>query len=250
VVQNEAQKESDFAFAGALGQLALPLARASDFAQAGFISCTANRDARAWLARANWPEARLALWGEEGTGKTHLMRIWAEHADACVLDAARLNESDLQTLVEEGRAVGLDNADGMTSERALLHLLNSMRELRLPVLLAARLPPARWAVALPDLMSRLRATVAVEIGRPDEPLLRALLMRYLAERQIVVPQPVMEWLLRRLPRSATVIRDVVGQLDRAGLMAGGGITRGLAQQVLSDMQLLPDETEPTALSLP
>ena len=46
-----------------------------------------------------------------------------------------------------------------------------------PVLLAARAPPARWNFRLPDLVSRLRATPTVALLAPDDGLLRALLAR-------------------------------------------------------------------------
>ncbi len=54
----------------------------------------------------------------------------------------------------------------------------------MPVLLAARAPPARWQFGLADLASRLRAITAVEIGPPEDTLLRILLARLLAERQL------------------------------------------------------------------
>jgi hypothetical protein len=42
--------------------------------------------------------------------------------------------------------------------------------------------PARWPVGLPDLASRLRATVAVGIGAPSDGLLEALLAKHLNDR--------------------------------------------------------------------
>ena len=71
-----------------------------------------------------------------------------------------------------------------TDETALLHLLNAAGEAGLPILLAAPAPPSRWPVRLPDLASRLRAITAVEIGPPEDALLRTLLARLLAERQL------------------------------------------------------------------
>ena len=105
--------------------------------------------------------------------------------------------------------VALDDADAVADERALLHLLNAAGEAGVPVLLAARLPPSRWSARLPDLASRLRAITAVEIGPPEDTLLRTLLARLLADRQLRLPESVQEWLLRRLPRSAAALRDAV-----------------------------------------
>ncbi|HET8996852.1 MAG TPA: chromosomal replication initiator DnaA, partial [Acetobacteraceae bacterium] len=103
------------------------------------------------------------------------------------------------------------------------------------VLLAAELPPARWPVRLPDLASRLRAIMAVEIGQPEDSLLDALLLRLTAERQLDLPPALQTWLRRRLPRSPGALREAVDRLDRAGLAAGGKISRPMAAEALADL---------------
>ena len=121
-------------------------------------------------------------------------------------------------------------------ERPLLHLLNAAGEAGLPVLLAGRAAPARWRAALPDLASRLRATTAVRIGPAEDELLRRLLMRLLAERQLAVAEPLQDWLRLRLPRSQGAIREAVARLDRAALAGGGPVTRAIAQAVVAGLQ--------------
>ena len=65
------------------GQLPLPLFRGPRFAAVDFREAPSNAAARAWLRRtADWPDRRLALWGEAGCGKTHLLHIWAERTGA------------------------------------------------------------------------------------------------------------------------------------------------------------------------
>ena len=103
------------------------------------------------------------------------------------------------------------------------------------MLLAARTPPARWPVRLPDLASRLRAVTAVEIRPAEEELLRALLARLLAERQISVPEAVQDWLLLRLPRTQAAMREAAARLDHGALAAGRGVTRALAAAVLDEL---------------
>ena len=102
-------------------------------------------------------------------------------------------------------------------EAALLHLLNTARDLDCPVLLAARRPPADWATSLRDLGSRLRAITAVEVEAPDDELLRRLLMHWLAERRLVADESLHNRLLLRLPRSPDVLRAAVARLDRDAL---------------------------------
>jgi chromosomal replication initiation ATPase DnaA len=219
------------------GQLTFSLARRPSFAEADFRTAPSNAEACAWLRRtAEWPDRRLALWGEAGRGKSHLLHIWAQRTGAVL--GAGCDLSGLPNLPPTGMA--LDDADAVTDERALLHLLNAGREAGLPILLAARTPPARWSVRLPDLASRLRAMTAVEIGPPEDALLRPLLARLLTDRQLRPAESVQEWLVQRLPRSAAALRDAVARLDTAALQRHRNITIRFAAEVLKDV-LATDE---------
>jgi chromosomal replication initiation ATPase DnaA len=214
------------------GQLTLSIFSEPRFATADFRPAPSNADACTWLRRtAEWPNHRLALWGEAGRGKTHLLHIWAERTGAELRTGAIL--AGLPDIPRIG--IAIDNADGIADEHALLHLLNAAGEAGLPVLLAARLPPARWAAHLPDLASRLRAMTAVEIGPPEDSLLRALLARLLADRQLRLPEQVQEWLVRRLPRSAAALHDAVARLDAVALDQHRNITVPFAARVLADV---------------
>jgi chromosomal replication initiation ATPase DnaA len=212
-------------------QLPLPFPHQPQFAGADFLADTSNAEAVAWLARTpDWPHSRLALWGGEGSGKTHLLHLWAARVGADLLAGPMLPRDVAPPM----RPVAVDDADA-AAERPLLHLLNAANEAGQPVLLAGRTPPSRWPVALPDLASRLRAVTAVEIRPADDAMLRALLARLLAERQFAVPQSVQEWLLLRLPRTPAALREAAARLDRAGLAAGQRMSHALAAAAIADM---------------
>lgn len=223
------------------GQFALPLALRRDYAASRFVASASNAEARLWLAQGAWPERRLWLWGEAGCGKTHLLSIWAERRGALHVEAERLSPELFLSELPPG-GVAVDGLDSPFREDVLLHLLNHAREQRRPLLLAGRAPPARRDVHLPDLASRLRATTAIGIRAPDDALRANLLLRLLAERQIVVSQSVMDWLLRHLPRTADAVLDAVERLDGAALARGQAVTRALAREVLGD-RLHPDGRE-------
>lgn len=207
-------------------QLPLPFDHRPRFAAAGFIAAPSNEEALAWLARTpDWPQGRLALWGESGCGKTHLLHRWAARHQAPVLPGAGLR------LEPPTGPIAIDDAE-TAPEPALLHWLNGAAEAGHPVLLAALLPPARWTIRLPDLASRLRAMLAVPIGPPDDELLRALLASLVVERQMKVPEAMQLYLLQRLPRTAWAMREAARQLDRLTMAAGGALTRAVANAVI------------------
>jgi chromosomal replication initiation ATPase DnaA len=215
-------------------QLVLPFTRRPGYDARDFLPAAANREALAWL-EATWPDRRLALWGPEGCGKSHLLHIWAERTGARMLTGPALTEQalgDVAGMAQDG-ALTLDEADRSGSE-VLLHLLNIARDRGLRLLLAARSAPSRWPVALPDLSSRLRAVTAVEIRPPDDALLAALLTHLLSDRQLSVPLPVQSWLLTRLPRSPAALRAAVVLLDRTSMETGRSITRTLATELFND----------------
>jgi chromosomal replication initiation ATPase DnaA len=219
----------------------LPIFRGPRFAAVDFREAPSNAAASAWLRRAaDWPDRRLAIWGESGRGKTHLLHIWAARSGAVLWSGTAL--AALPELPAAG--IALDDADAVTDETALLHLLNTAGEAGLPILLASPAPPSRWPVRLPDLASRLRAITAVEIGPPEDTLLRALLARLLAERQLRLPEAVREWLVRHLPRSACALGEAVGRLDAASLEQRRKITVRFAAVALADL-LAPDEISGT-----
>jgi len=224
-------------------QLPLPIFPDPRYAEADFRVAPSNAEARAWLNRpTDWPDHRLALWGEEGRGKTHLLRIWAERTGAAYWLGSSL--SALPELPASG--IALDDADVVRDEAALFHLLNAACEAGLPILLAARPPPARWTVRLPDLASRLRATTAVEIGPIEDHLLRELLLRLFSERKHHYELgAVHEWLMRRLPRSGAAVREAVALLDAASLGQRRRITVPLAVEVLGEL-LEKDEISGTS----
>ena len=225
-------------------QLALPFAHKPEFGAADLLAAPSNADALAWLARTDtWPQRRLALWGEAGCGKTHLLNLWAARSGAALLSGPAVRPAPPLAAPPGGRPIAVDDADA-ADEHALLHLLNTAAEDGQPVLLAGRAPPARWPVALPDLASRLRAITAVGIGPAEDDLLRALLARLLAERQLAVPAAVQDWLRLRLPRTPAAMRAAAARLDRAALASGRPVTRPLAAAVLGD--LVAGETEDIA----
>jgi len=224
-------------------QLALALRPPASVAERHFVPAASNAQARHWLNQTGWPDRRLLIHGADSCGKSHLLHIWAARRQARVLDAAGLDVSDLAEIAANAPlALALDHLERVTSERAVLHLLNLAREHRITVLMASRLPPNRMPIILPDLASRLRAVTLVPIMPPEDTLRFALLLRLIAERQMVVSKPILDWLMCHLPRSGDAMVEAVECLDRATLAHKKPLTIGLAREALSGLLFAEDES--------
>jgi len=214
-------------------QLRLPFPAEVSYIEADFIAAPSNAAALSWLARAeDWPSRRMVLFGPAGCGKTHLLHVWCARVGGVLWGPADMRGVPA---APPSAPVAVDDAD-LAEETALFHLINAAAAVSLPLLLAARAAPARWATRLPDLASRLRASLAVGIGGAEDELLAPLLARLLAARQLDVPPALQAWLLARLPREAAAVSEAVARLDHAALERGHSITRALAGAVLAEME--------------
>jgi len=213
-------------------QLALALPHAESFAREDFLVCEANYSALATIERwPDWPGRALLLIGPEGSGKSHLAGIWADIAGARHISARALGETDLLAALATGALVVEDVQAGF-DERALFHLLNLLREEEGFALITARGPPNGWALALPDLVSRLRAIPVVSLNSPDDTLLRAVLVKLFADRQVSVDDSLVSYLAIRIERSFAAARAAVEALDREALRLKRPVTRALAAELL------------------
>ena len=212
-------------------QLAIDLPHGTALGRADFLVSECNRAALQWIER--WPDWRapaLVLYGPPSCGKSHLAGLWLERAGGALVKGAALAQAAPDEIARSG-AVALDNAEA-APEEALLHLYNCAVEAGAGLLVVARLAPAAWPLALPDLASRLRALPAVAIAAPDDALLAALLVKHFSDRQVMVAPAVIAFLVSRIERSFAAAARLADALDQAALRRGRPVTLPLARQVL------------------
>ncbi|MBX6329000.1 MAG: chromosomal replication initiator DnaA [Pseudolabrys sp.] len=216
-------------------QLVLALDHAESFARDDFLPGPSNEAGLALVERwPDWPSPVMALVGPEGSGKSHLAAIWAERSGARILSARLLRESDVPRALTTGAVVIEDLVAEGIDEQALFHLLNLAREQQASVLLTARRTPAGHPFRIADLASRLRAVPAVTLAPPDESLLRALIVKLAADRQLVVDDALVNFLAARIERTYAAARSAIALIDREALRLKRPPTRALAAELWRD----------------
>jgi chromosomal replication initiation ATPase DnaA len=213
-------------------QLVLALEHAESFAREDFLAGPSNAAALALVERwPDWPARVMALVGPEGSGKSHLAAVWAQITGARVLAARLLGAIELPAAFSTGALVLEDLDPATLDERALFHLLNLAREEGAFVLMTARMPPAAFPVALGDLASRLRAVPAVALAPPDDQLLRSLIVKLAADRQLSVDEALVSYLANRIERSFAAARAAVSRIDQEAMRQHRPVTRALAAEL-------------------
>jgi chromosomal replication initiation ATPase DnaA len=222
---------------GSPRQLALALDHRESFARDDFLEGSSNEAGLAFVSRwPDWPERTFVLVGPEGSGKSHLAAIWAAEAGARFVAARALEHTQVPTALATGALVVEDVDESSVDERAMFHLLNLAREEGAYVLLTARKPPGAWTIALRDLASRLRALPVAVLAPPDDALLRAVIVKLCADRQLPVDESLVTYLMTRIDRSFAAVRKAVERLDHEALRQKRPVTRALASALFRDQQ--------------
>jgi chromosomal replication initiation ATPase DnaA len=218
-------------------QLTLELPHAPGFGPEDFFVSGSNETAYAAIERwPAWPDPVLVLVGPPGSGKSHLGAIWAAKAGAKIIAAANLRGADAEELAKSGPLL-IENLEGLGgAQTQLFHLINLMRERGAALVLTAKRRPDAWGLEIADLVSRLRLAPCVEIGAPDDALMRAVLVKLLIDRQLVVDVRIVDYAALRLERSLDAARRFIAALDREALSRHDRITRQMAAGLLD---LLP-----------
>jgi chromosomal replication initiation ATPase DnaA len=217
-------------------QLTLGFPHEPTTGRADFVAGRANLEAIALIeAMPDWPLRGVLLVGPEGSGKSHLVSIWCEFPGAARIEAKDLVREDADRLTAGGVVAVEDLHEGPVDEAAVFHLLNLAAERDASVMITSRAGPGELPLTLPDLISRLRAMRLVTLGAPDDDLLRRVLTKLFADRQLNVDPGVVSYIATRMERSFAAANRIVAALDRAALVGSRGVTRKLAAEVLGDL---------------
>jgi len=225
-------------------QLTLDLPFRPALAREDFLVASCNQAAVALVDQwPDWPTNGAILIGPPGSGKSHLASVWQQKSGANRQLAAHISTAAVPGLIAAGALILEDLDQGIGDERAVFHALNLAKQQAAQVLLTGRSPVADWAVALPDLLSRLNALPQVAIKEPDDAVLRGVLVKHFADRQIGVGEALVSYMILRMPRSLEAIRRIVAIIDTRAMEQGVDVTRPFVARILEE-EMAPDLFKP------
>jgi DnaA family protein len=174
----------------------------------------------------------LWLWGNSGSGKTHLLQaVCAEAGEGAAyfpLDrSARLPPEALGGYAR-CRVLCIDDAHAVAGdldwERALFRLFNEASESHCRLIFAAAAAPRQIGWRLEDWSSRAGACVVYHVRDLDEAG-RGEAMRLRAkQRGLELPAETLDYLMKRMPRDLRSLFDILDELDEASLVAQRRLT--------------------------
>jgi len=176
-------------------------------------------------------EPVLYLWGEAGTGKTHLLRAWCDATGA--IPVSPLPEPSL-ALVAVDAVEQLSGADQIR----LFSLINAAREGDGRVLVTGSLPPGQLAesVLRPDLATRLAHGLVFRLQALSDADKRAALTVRAKARGLRLPDEVLSYLLTHCRRDLPHLLTLVDLLDTYSLSRKRAASLPLLKELLQRSQ--------------
>ena len=188
----------------------------------------------------DWSNPVLVLTGGAGCGKSHLANVWQHASKAKSISVDQLDIASLPSFLSQGALVVEDLPGDGLDETALFHLINLTRERGAWLLLTASQPAAMWNLSLPDLKSRLAAAGSASLSEPDDALLRAILIKQFADRQLNVDEATISYMVSRMERSAGAARDLVSEIDSQALRQKANVTRRFVSGIMNQQFSFPE----------
>ena len=207
-------------------QLAFDLTARHACGRSDFWVAPCNQEAIAWIDKyPDWPMHAVLIYGEEGSGKSHLASIFSDTH----IDAVDLKEDNLPTASK----IVVENVDNLKNEIALFHLFNSVQEQGYGLLITARELPS---FSLPDLQSRIAMIPKAQIKMPDEKTIEAICAKVFEDKQILVDPCVFSYIATHLPRSFATVQKVLNLADSLALQKGRRITIPLIREAIGQIE--------------
>jgi DnaA family protein len=189
-----------------------------------------NREVIAALQASS--TAPLWIWGPPGSGKTHLLQAVCaaagETAAYFPLQRSLALPPEALAGFERLPVLCVDDVDAVAAdavwETALFGLFNAAAELRTRLIFAAAAAPRQLEWGLEDWRSRAAACIVYQVRELDDVgRIEALRLRA-AQRGLQLPNETAEYLVKRLPRDAHSLFEILDQLDEASLVAQRRLT--------------------------
>lgn len=189
------------------------------------------------------PESQsVFVWGQNGSGRSHLCQAVYQLADDENVKAAylALSEKGIEPQVlnqlEQFSIVILDDLDAVVGDpewdEGLFHFYNRLKEAAGRLLMTSTKAPASYEEVLPDLKSRLAWDLVYQLEElADADKIQALQSRA-KERGLKLSLETGQYLLNRLPRDTHQLFAILDQLDHQSMAQKRNITVPFIKKVL------------------
>ena len=179
-----------------------------------------------------WPGKWLNIFGDPGSGKTHLAKILEKKIDKIKLvDAKNINNETVQDLNNLDCLI-IDSFKNNVEEKLLYSILNQSKQLDNYILINSISSIKNINFKLNDLVSRINSFLYIGIELPTDDLLKVIISKTLSDKQIRINPKISDYIINNVERSYEKMFKFLKDVDELSLSTGKSININLIKKIL------------------
>ena len=181
----------------------------------------------------NWPGKWLNIFGESGSGKTHLSKILESKVGKIkFVNADKVNNETINQL-NDIECLIIDNFNNNIKEGLVYSILNQSKQLNNYVLINSNYSIKNINFNLEDLRSRINSFIFMGIELPTDELLQVIITKSLSDKQININPKLIDFIINNIERSYDKLFKFLKDIDDLSLSTGKSININLIKKVLN-----------------
>ena len=178
-----------------------------------------------------WIKRIVNIFGPTGSGKSHLASILKTKTKCLEILPEDLNEKIISQFKTK-EALIIENFNEKISEELLFSLWNTALQDNKYFLINSIKPINSYKFKLPDLVSRIKSSLSIGIKLPSDDLISAIIAKNFSDKQIIVEEKHIDYIIKRIDRSYEKISQFILTLDKYSLKKGSPFSLKLIKEVL------------------
>ena len=180
-----------------------------------------------------WEKNFLNICGEKFSGKTHLINIFLNKYKGTKIEANLFCDNDFKK-IKIFQNIILENVSEKINENLFFTLCNIVEQDNKYLIVTSESSIVSIDFKLNDLKSRSKNFLLQNIGKPDDELLFALILKNLSDRQISIDKKLIDYIIKRIDRSYGKIVDFIYKIDEVSLKKKRSIILSTIKEVLGE----------------
>ena len=180
-----------------------------------------------------WERNFVNVSGEKLSGKTHLMNIFLQKNKGIKFEGKSLINDDLKKIKIHENII-IENLSSDVDEKLLYSLFNLIEQDNKFIIITSIKPIVNLSFDLKDLKSRTKNFILLNIEKPDDELIFAIILKNLSDRQISLDDKFIKFIIKRIDRSYSKIYDFIYKIDQLSLKKKKSIDFKIIKEVLGE----------------
>ncbi|MDC0488988.1 DnaA/Hda family protein [Pelagibacteraceae bacterium] len=179
-----------------------------------------------------WPSKWLNVFGETGSGKTHLSKILERKIkNTKVIDAKLIDNQVLENFNNLDCLI-IDNYKNNIDEKILYSILNQSKQLEKYIVINSNSALKDLSFKLKDLQSRINSFLYLGIELPTDELLEVIISKSFSDKQLNLNPKISGYIIKNVERSYEKMFKFLKDIDELSLSTGKSININLIKKVL------------------